>query len=351
MKDWFALTGSLETSVPPLDQVTERRVWKRVKAALPRKRRRVPLIAAVAAVLLLTACGVAVATGQFSRWFGSISENRLVPEQSEALFAELGTVIGRSQTAGDVTMTLDGALWDGEYLFLSLSVEGLSAEKMYMDRFTGKDSWVGGSKEFMYEQVRELYPRITEEEIEAYWEALKPFRCPEITYICDRETGEHRLLVQKELSGEEAEELTLHLENMEFNGTTVEGPFEFTFTAAPKSITQTYTGDVVVECAGVPAIHISEIRVSPFQVEMDFTAEDGKSQIEVQGMKIGTLLAGERETAGSGSAGLRTYTDDAGHTKYTLRDGPFRQIVDPRAVTSIEINGEWLELEQFTLQE
>ena len=188
MKDWYALTNDLETAVPSLNGVTERRIQKKVKAALPRRRRRIPLAAAIAAVLLLTACGVAAATGQFSRWFGSISADRLAPEQSEALFAELGTVIGQSQTVGDVTMTLDGALWDGEYLFLSLSVEGLSTEKMYVDRFTGKDSWVGGSKESMYEQVRELYPRITEEEIEAYWEALKPFRCPEITYICDRDT-------------------------------------------------------------------------------------------------------------------------------------------------------------------
>ena len=351
MKDWYALANDLETAVPSLDEVTERRIQKKVKAALPRTRRRIPFAAAVAAVLLLTACGVAAATGQFSRWFGSISENRLAPEQSEALFAELGTVIGQSQTVGDVTMTLDGALWDGEYLFLSLSVEGLSTEKMYVDRFTGKDSWAGGSKESMYEQVRELYPRITEEEIEAYWEALKPFRCPEITYICDRDTGEHRLLIQKALTGEKEGELTLHLENVELNETTLAGPFEFTFTAAPKSITQVYTGDVVVEREGVPAIRISEIRVSPFQVELDFTAVEETEEIGLKSLTVGTLLAGENETTGASSAGLQTYTDDTGHTEYTLRDGPFRQIVDPRTVTAIELNGQWLELNQFKLME
>ena len=351
MKDWYALTNDLETAVPSLNGVTERRIQKKVKAALPRRRRRIPLAAAIAAVLLLTACGVAAATGQFSRWFGSISADRLAPEQSEALFAELGTVIGQSQTVGDVTMTLDGALWDGEYLFLSLSVEGLSTEKMYVDRFTGKDSWVGGSKESMYEQARELYPRITEEEIEAYWEALKPFRCPEITYICDRDTGEHRLLVQKALTGETERELTLHLENVELNETTLAGPFEFTFTAAPKSITQVYTGDVVVERAGVPAIRISEIRVSPFQVELDFTAAEETEEIGLKSLTIGTQQAGEKETTGASSAGLQTYTDDAGHTEYTLRDGPFRQIVDPRTVTAIELNGQWLELNQFKLAE
>ena len=138
---------------------------------------------------------------------------------------------------------------------------------------------------------------------------------------------------------------------MELNETTLAGPFEFTFTAAPKSITQVYTGDVVVERAGVPAIRISEIRVSPFQVELDFTAAEETEEIGLKSLTVGTLLAGEKETTGASSAGLQTYTDDAGHTEYTLRDGPFRQIVDPRTVTAIELNGQWLELNQFKLME
>lgn len=351
MKDWYALTNDLETAVPSLDEVAERRIQKKVKAALPRARRRIPFAAAVAAVLLLTACGVAAATGQFSRWFGSISADRLAPEQSEALFAELGTVIGQSQTVGDVTMTLDGALWDGEYLFLSLNVEGLESDKMYVKRSTAMDSWVGGSKAFMYEQVREQFPEMTDEDMEAYWNMLKSFSRPDLTYICDRDTGEHRLLVQKALTGEKEGELTLHLENVELNETTLAGPFEFTFTAAPKSITQVYTGDVVVEREGVPAIRISEIRVSPFQVELDFTAAEETEEIGLKSLTVGTLLAGENETTGASSAGLQTYTDDTGHTEYTLRDGPFRQIVDPRTVTAIELNGQWLELNQFKLAE
>lgn len=349
MKDWYALVNDLETAVPPLDEVAEKRILGR--AARPRKRRRLTLIVLTAAVLTLTACGVAVATGQFSHWFWNISEDVRSPEVSESLFTELGTVIGQSQTVGDVTMTLDGALWDGEYLFLSLSVEGLEEAELFMDRFTSLDSWLWGSRESMRKQMKEAYPDSTEEEFEAYWDAFTAFKRPGITYIGDRETGEHRLLVQREITTDKEEvELTLHLENVVLQNETIEGPFEFTFTVSPKSITQVYTGDVVFEQEGMPAIRVSEVRVSPFQVELDFTALEEGVEIGLEEMKIGTLMAGEKETSGAGSSGLRTVTDEAGHTDYTLTDGPFRQIVDPRTVTAIGINGGWLELSLFTLQ-
>ena len=82
MKDWYELTNGLETDIPPLDQVTEGRIRKRVGAALTRRRKRLPLAAAIAAAVLLTACGYAVATGQFSHWFWNISQDLQAPEAS-----------------------------------------------------------------------------------------------------------------------------------------------------------------------------------------------------------------------------------------------------------------------------
>ena len=349
MKDWYALTNDLDTPVPPLGEATQTRIWDRVKGALPRRKRRFSLAAVIAAALLLTACGAAVVTGQFSDWFWNISQDVRAPEESQDLFAELGTVIGQSQTVGDVTMTLDGALWDGEYLFLSLLVDGLEGETFCMDKFTSLDSWLGGSKDFNYERMRNLFPKMTDEEFENYWEMLAPFQRPGITFLVDRETGEHRLLVQRTLEGQEKAELTLHLENLKLQGETIEGPFEFTFTVTPKSMTQVYTGDVVFEGEGIPSIRVTEVRIDPFKVELDFTTLEEDAKIDLKEIDVGTLLVGEKETTGSSSSGLSVIPDESGRTDYTLRDGPFRQVVDPRAVTAIGINGGWLELDQFEL--
>lgn len=351
MKDWYELTNDLDTSVPPLDEVTQARILNRVKTALPRRKRRFSLAAVIAAALLLTACGAAVVTGQFSDWFWNLSQDVRAPEESQDLFAELGTVIGQSQTVGNVTMTLDGALWDGEHIYLSLLVEGLEKKYSYGTYVGFGDSWLSGSKEAAWEQAKEKYPEVTEEQFAQYWEYSLFARRPDMDYVYNRETDAYRLQVHQSLSSESAAELTLHLENLELNAETIEGPFEFTFTAQPKDMTQVYTGDVVYQQEGVPDIRISEVRVRPFEVEMDFTTVDPGEQVDHKDMKIGTLMAGGKETIGSSRGGFGTATDESGHTDYTLRDGPFRQVVDPRTVTAIGINGGWLELDQFTLQE
>lgn len=348
MKDWYELTNDLETASSPLDEVTERRILRRVQGALPRKRRRLSLAAVIAAVLLLTACGVAVATGQFSQWFWNISEDVRSPEGSESLFAELGTVIGQSQTVDGVTLTLDGALWDGQDLFLSLGVAGLEGEESYSSNVRCEGSWLTGEKESLWEAFQQAYPDVTREDFETTWQATLSFQNPQVTYLYDQENC--RIQVYKELTSKSGKSaaMTLHLENLELPGGTVKGPFEFTFTAEPKSLTQVYTGDVTFEQEGKPAVRISEVRVSPFQVEVDFTAQE---TVNMEDVEIRTLRVGEKESTGSSASHFRVETDEAGNTDYTISDGPFRQIVDPRTVTAIGINGGWLELSQFTLQQ
>ena len=366
MKDWYALTNELETPAAPLDEVRELRIRKRVQAALRRKKRRIPLAAAIAAVLLLTACGVAAATGQFSRWFWNISGNYLVPEQSEDLFAELGTVIGQSQTAEGVTLTLDGALWDGTYLYLSLSVEGLDSPADHWAGVESGDSWLGSSYEQNIQSCWAFYDALPPEQQQTYaatreaarelfdaaWDASRRFCAPEIDYLYNRRGGDCRLQVSKKLESaqEQPAELTLHLENLELGQTTVKGPFDFTFTLTPKPMTLTYTGDLTLDVGEGIAIRVSEVRVSPFQVEVDFTALTGEDQIDLDVLRIGTLRTVAGETTGSPSSGLHTMQSEDGSTCYTLTDGPFRQIVDPRAITDVELGGVWLELSELKLQ-
>ena len=122
MNDWYDLTNDLDTEVRPVDELAHARVVRLAKTALPRRWKKRWVAAALAAVLLLSACGYAVATGRFSDWFWNYSQDPQAPEGSEDLLAGLGTVIGQSQTVNGTTITLDGALWDGNNLVLSIMV-------------------------------------------------------------------------------------------------------------------------------------------------------------------------------------------------------------------------------------
>ena len=84
--------------------------WAKQRTGIYRKRLNWRLIAIVAALLLLSACAVAAATGQFSQWFTWFGVNPTAPEQSEEVLRRTGTVIEQSQTVGDTTVTLNAAV-------------------------------------------------------------------------------------------------------------------------------------------------------------------------------------------------------------------------------------------------
>ena len=227
MNDWYDLTNSLDTDVPPLDEVTQAHIQKRVRSALPRCRKCRWLIAAIAAVLVLTACGYAMATGQFSDWFWTKADPQS-PESSEDLLASIGTVIGQSQTVDGVTMTLNGALWDGETLMLSLTLEG---GQLSADRWTDietEDSWLRVSREHLKETWREYYPDISEADLDVmvdhYYEEAYSCR-PDILYFYRRQTQTHVLQIQYHFfSMLDSVDLQLHLENLKFRDFPFRGP-------------------------------------------------------------------------------------------------------------------------------
>ena len=146
MNDWYTLTQSLETDVLPVDEFSQKRIETRVRAALPRRQKRPQLIAVLAAVLILTACGDAAATGQFSQWFWSVSDLQ-EPESDEDLLAAMGTVIDQSQTVNGDTVTLHGAIWDGKTLMLSATIESDSIPTDTWTNVDTHDSQLHASKE------------------------------------------------------------------------------------------------------------------------------------------------------------------------------------------------------------
>ena len=363
MNEWYALTNDLETGVPPLDEVSRTRIEKRVRSALPRPGKHRMLVVILAAVLALSACGYAVATGQFSHWFWNMAEDPQAPESSEDLLASMGTVLGQSQTAGGVTVTLNGAIWDGNTLMLSLAVEGEDLPEDYWTSVAVGDSWLSSSKAQIKQSWQKAYPDRDEAELDAqldeYWESMKMLWRPEITYLYNRLGETYSLQIKRECpSGLDALELTLHLENLEFRNTVIQGPFEFTFTVERHDdVELLYRGDVTMEPAeGVP-IRVTEVTVSPFQVKVRFTGLEklpldasGDPSGESFSLSIDALRVNGEEVTGfaSQSGSNRTWESD-GSWEGSLRHGPFRQVIAPAAVEAICINGVWLELNRMEL--
>lgn len=352
MNEWYELVNTLDTDVPPLDEMSRSRVETRVRAALPRRRRRRWAVAAIAAVLVLSACGYAAVTGQFSQWFWNRADSQ-TPELSEDLLASMGTIIGQSQTVNGITVTLNGAIWDGKSIVLSLSLEGADLPESYWSDVNRGDSWFTSSRSQAKAMLQTHFPDMTEAEVDAYLdqylETKRLFSVITATYFYNRQTGSYEMQVEAEIypSGD-SQELTLHLENLDIGGTLLQGPFEFTFTVDLHPVKQVYWGEVDMEPAEGTPIRVTKVTLTPLYVSVSCTGhgEDPLS-LSIKALRIaGTEITGlSRE----GSNSWRSGPD--GSWDGSVGCGPFRQVIDPAAVEAIRINDTWLELDQMELLE
>ncbi len=357
MNEWYELINELKTDTPPLDEVSRARIEKKVRAALPRRRKRRWAAAVIAAALVLSACGYAAVTGQFSQWFWNRAADVQTPEASEDLLSSMGTVIGQSQTVDGVTMTLHGALWDRDTLMLSLSMDGAEMPTYYK---SSGDSWLWFSDHQMETTIREAYPDLPDADLQKYMDAVRPFTGhPTIMYLYNWQTNSCYLQVQNNsiTSQNDQDELTLHLENLEFGNTTLKGPFEFTFIVEKKSMELIYEGDVTMEpIEGVP-IRVTKVTISPFYAEVSFVGleplpeEDGETDggkdisPKLEALRINGLEA-VGIVSGHGTS-LKRETD--GRWDGSTKAGPFHQVLDPATVEAIRVNDVWLELDQLEL--
>ena len=360
MSDWYDLTNSLDTNVPPLDEVSRTRIEKRIRAALPRRKKHRWLIAAIAAVLALTACGYAVATGQFSQWFRQVAEDPAEPEASEELLVGIGTVIGQSQTADGVTMTLHGTIWDGNTRLLSLTLTGEDIPSCLWERVGAKGSWLRQSETEMRKALSVQSPHMTEEEIDqmvdAIWKDLVRFSHLEITGTRDDETGSCCLLVKDEsrCSLYESNELVLHLENLEFHDMTIAGPFEFTFTARQKDTTVRYTGRTLLAEREDYDIYVTSAEVSPFRAKITYELSvpfpEGQYDSEAihYAVAVDRIRVNSEEFSPTSSRGSTSEQDEDGYIRGSGYTGSFDRIVDPAQVEALRMGGVWLELDTLT---
>lgn len=369
--------------------------WAKQRTGIYRKRLNWRLVAIVAALLLLSACAYAAATGQFAQWFPGIWMDPKAPEVSEEIVSRMGTVIGEPQTMDGVSMTLNAAVWDGQELRLSLTAdipdlpEDFSSDAPFYDL----ECRLGLAENQREAYLREETARIhadshidsTEEEREAlvrtYLEdPFEPDIRSAVRAAC-QEDGTFTVQVQASLYDYvEKPELTLHIENLatykteeggdgifiaeispdgtvttdqEINDPFLKGPFDFTFTLDKKLSPISYTGDVDATYENIP-MRVSKITVMAFQVRAGFEI---LTQVDPAGEDPDKLHISLEQNLAMSLNGL--WTEDGeyveclgGATMGPLPDGRAEgemvssplHVVDPAQVTAVDIGGKRVEL-------
>ena len=369
--------------------------WAKQRTGIYRKRLNWRLVAIVAALLLLSACAYAAATGQFAQWFPGIWMDPKAPEVSEEIVSRMGTVIGEPQTIDGVSMTLNAAVWDGQELRLSLTAdipdlpEDFNSDAPFYDL----ECRLGLAENQREAYLREETARIhadshidsTEEEREALVRTYPedPFE-PDIrsaVRAACQEDGTFTVQVQASLYDYvEKPELTLHIENLatykteeggdgifiaeispdgtvttdqEINDPFLKGPFDFTFTLDKKLSPISYTGDVDATYENIP-LRVSKITVMAFQVRAGFEI---LTQVDPAGEDPDKLHISLEQNLAMSLNGL--WTEDGeyveclgGATMGPLPDGRAEgemvssplHVVDPAQVTAVDIGGKRVEL-------
>ena len=359
MNEWYELLYDLETDILPLDEIAQTRIEKRVLRALPRRRKRPQLIAVIAAVLILTACGYAAVTGQFSDWFWNVTDQE-DPQAAEDLLASMGTVIDQSQTVNGTTMTLHGAIWDGESLMLSLTVDDESIPTdHWRTNVETVDSWLCFSKAELKETWEDAYPNTDQTELETkidtYLNAARDWSKPKINYLQNRYTQDYYLQVEQTIaSSQNSIELELHLENLEFRGASVPGPFEFTFTVEQKFPEVIYEGTAVLKQENGVELHLSRVYLTPFRAEVDFEISGTMTEEEFHERWYETNISGlvigdETEIYISTGNSITCKREDNGTVSGTISCGPFHEALDPTSVSAVELEHFILDLDTFIL--
>ena len=341
------------------------------------------LAALAAALLLLSACAAAAFTGQFSQWFPWLGVNPDAPEASEDVMARMGTVIGQSQTADNMTVTLHAAVWDEETLRLSMTAEKPDMPEEWNEALW-RGSWIYW-EECRLSMRRDQLEDYTRGEVEnRYAEMELP---PEkLEQMAQEELAADRFdfllrfnLIRREgdklffevtlplADYVERPELTLHVETLatyeEGKGAAVtsgdgeragpgpdvvflNGPYDFTFTLDKKLQPVIYEGAVTLTAEKIP-LEVSRIKLTASAVEADCWSPNQMTRLE------------DEQTQAMGPQGLwledGSYIDFSEMWKsFTMSetlDGSAGQlgcryphVVDPYAVTAVNLGGTRVEL-------
>lgn len=352
------------------------------------------LIAIVAALLLLSACAVAVAAGQFSQWFSRLGVDPQAPETSEEVLARTGTAIQQSQTVGDATVTLNAAVWDGNNVWLSFTVESPNIPEE-IERYSSlyssdcrlilrEDQWVESETNLTRQTcaLENMTPEETEKAVqdrldEGPWDHLH-MMMPEQREGNTLFFQYAKMLLVSSFTETARPELTLHIENLAAlpdNGDLnspgeifAEGPFDLTFTLE-EPIPPIHYGGAEEE------ITLGETR----EVPMRFTDfELSALSLTARGVVLAPIdqpKAGEKEDPDKLHLGDLNHANIESSWGLWLEDGSYVDItqmsssggggdyegtfvidfrrdytypIDPATVTALNIGGKRVELSELT---
>ena len=350
------------------------------------KKRIVSLLLATVTMLALCTSALAYSEpAQFSDWLASAAGSQ---EAAKEALASTGTVLGRSQTVNGVTLTLEGAVWNGKLLQLSFDIQGADIPKDIPSGTTlNRDS----SQITMPEDQRRVYLSEHEEAVEKLLteagmltkSSTQAERAADLQSQLSR--GEPRLMHRFQLirgGGKETlmmtvpgldyvdqPELTVHLENLAIYRKgdiywtrpddgfkrvfTLSGPYDFTFTLTKRLQPRLYKGPMDVTVNGIP-IEIEEITVTAFGAKVGYEAkrEDttGKQLEPIRLTGVWTKDGKFVKAAGDGEN--RAFDALEGVTNANgLVSNSHPRLLDPADVTAVSLDDIRVDLNKLTLLE
>ena len=326
-------------------------------------------------------------SGQFTQWFPWLGSDPKAPEASEAVLARMGTAIQQTKTVGGETLTLNGAVWEGNSVSLSLTAKSSNFPKV-VDRYT----WLS-SKGCTARMPEEQWKAYAENKVESESAGLsKEKRDQWLQYLKEGQGQTGELSPSLHFASREGDtvqlsasmildpylekpEITLHIENVEITGQGMEqpgtrsgeyllkGPFEFTFTLDKVLPSVKYEGDVPVTYGKVP-LRVRKFSVSPtgMAVGCDIDTQGSAKIVDRRsGPVSGKTISVEKDLK-LALNGLWTkdgkYMDCTAYMGVTITgtggpanpgdtvswDRHFPYPIDPAAVIAIDIGGTRVEL-------
>lgn len=301
----------------------------------------------------------------------------------EDVMARMGTVIGQSRTADDMTVTLHAAVWDGETLRLSMTAEKPDMPEEWNEALW-RGSWIYW-EECRFSMRRDQLEDYTRKEVESRYAemGLPPEKLEQMaqeqldgdlftlqqSFRLIRREGD-KLFFEATLplaDYVEGPELTLHIEKLatyeEGKGAVVtsgdgeragpgpdvvflNGPYDFTFTLDKKLQPVIYEGAAALTAENIP-LEVSRIKLTASAVEADCWSPNQMTRLE------------DEQAQAMGPQGLwledGSYVDFSDMRKsFTMSetlDGSAGQLgcryphaVDPYAVTAVNLGGTRVEL-------
>ena len=350
------------------------------------KKRIVSLLLATVTMLALCTSALAYSEpAQFSDWLLSAAGN---PQGAKEVLASVGTVLGQSQTVNGVTLTLEGAVWNGKLLQLSFDIQGASIPK---DIPSGTTLNGESSQITLPEDQRRVYLSEHEEAVEKILTEAGVLDKPstqaerDVKVQSQLSRGEPRLMHRFQLirgGGKETlmmtvsgldyvekPELTVHLENLAIYQKgdiywtkpddgfkrvfTLSGPYDFTFTLTKRLQPRLCKGPMDVTVNGIP-IEIEEITVTAFGAKVGYEAkrEDttGKQLEPIRLTGVWTKDGKFVKAAGGGENRTFDALKDV-TTAQGLVSNSHPGLLDPAGVTAVSLGDIRVDLNKLTALE